>query len=184
LYDAAIQRCKEAGVDLDKARKDLDKAKKKLRDWEGENGDENDKHRQLKQEVNDADQRYRELDARFEKCNQRLKDANNLLKDAERRLKDARAAAAAENAIQSNAAPTTKKQRLVEFDISQLNEYILVAQKLSLEESDVGNLVPVPVEVFQTNCCNGLFIRQEYLDVANIIKEHLTSVESTKRVLV
>jgi len=44
LYDAAVQRCKEAGVDLDEARKDLDKAKKKLRDWEGENGDENDKH--------------------------------------------------------------------------------------------------------------------------------------------
>jgi len=65
-----------------------------------------------------------------------------------------------------------------------LNEYILVVQKLSLEESDVGNLVPVPVEVFQTNCRNGLFIQQEYLDVANIIKEHLTSVESTKRVLV
>ncbi len=84
LYDAAVQRCKEAGVDLDEARKDLDKAKKKLRDWEAIKGDENDRYRQLKQEVNDADQRYRELDARFEKCNQRLKDANNLLKDAER----------------------------------------------------------------------------------------------------
>jgi len=51
-----------------------------------------------------------------------------------------------------------------------LNEYILVAQKLSLEESDVGKLVAVPVKVFQTNCCNGLFIQQEYMDVAHIIK--------------
>jgi len=81
LYDDTVQRYKEAGVHLDKAMK-------KLRDWDNENGDENDRYRQLKQDV---------------------MDANELLNDAERRWKDARAAAAERANNQRNAVPTKRQ---------------------------------------------------------------------------
>jgi len=82
LYDDALRRYKEAGVDVDEARKDLDKARKRLQDWENEHPNENVLHPE-----------YCELDARVERCNQRLNDANQILEKAYERVKDARAAA-------------------------------------------------------------------------------------------
>jgi hypothetical protein len=61
-------------------------------------------------------------------------------------------------------------------------EYIALAQDLSLEETE--KLVAVPKKIFRTNFLNGLFIRQEHVDVANIIEKKLASDESIDRVLV
>jgi len=100
-------------------------------------------------------------------------------------MEGARAAAAERASNQRNAVPT-KKQRLAEIFLPECREYIVVAQnkELSFKKSNVGKLVTVPEFIFRTNCCNGLFIRQEYVDVANTIKENLTSDKSTRRVFV
>ncbi len=42
----------------------------------------------------------------------------------------------------------------------------------------------MPKKIFSSNFLHGLFIRQEYVDVANIIEKKLTSDESINRVLV
>jgi len=97
LYDDAMHRLKQA-------REDLDKARKRLGDWVGENGDDNDRYRQLQQDMSELKQDVKD-------ANDLLKDANDLLKDAERRWKDARAAAAEKANHQRNAMPTMKKPR-------------------------------------------------------------------------
>ena len=60
----------------------------------------------------------------------------------------------------------------------------MAAQEVNLEESSVGKVVAVPEFMFNINCCNGLFIRQEYVNVAHIIKKRLTLHDSIRRVLV
>jgi len=44
--------------------------------------------------------------------------------------------------------------------------------------------VAVPEFIFHIDCCNGLFIRQEYVDITNIIKKKLTLNDLIRRVLV
>jgi len=65
-----------------------------------------------------------------------------------------------------------------------LSDYIVVAQKVSLEASGADKVVAVPEFIFDIDCCNDLFIRQEYLDVAHIIQKILTLNDSIRRVLV
>jgi transposase len=77
---------------------------------------------------------------------------------------------------------TTKKQRIEAFDRSMLTENIALAQELSLEESD--KLVAVLETIFRSLFANGLFIRQEYVNVVNIIAENLAGDKPCRRVLV
>jgi hypothetical protein len=120
-----------------------------------------------------------------DKANERLKEANERLKEANERLKEAYERLKEEREYHlrlTQPLETTKKQRIDAFDRSMLTEYIALAQELSLEESD--KLVAVPEKIFSTNFRHGLFIRQEHVDVANIIEKKLTSDESIDRVLV
>jgi len=121
----------------------------------------------------------------FDEAYERLKEAQE---HQERILNEARAAAEKANRA-------TKKQRVAaEIDLPNWSKYLAVAQELSLEESDVGKLVHVPGTIFSTDfrngVCNGLFIRQEYVDVDDIINKKLSSDDgsidngSIKRVLV
>ncbi len=60
-----------------------------------------------------------------------------------------------------------KKQRTSTINLPNWSKYIAIAQELSLKES--GKLIAVPETIFRTNFGNGLFIRQEYVDVGNKI---------------
>lgn len=62
------------------------------------------------------------------------------------------------------------------------SEWNAIAQELNLETS--GKLVAGPKTFFCTSCLNGLFIRQEYVDVAKIIATKFASIDSINRVLV
>jgi hypothetical protein len=75
-----------------------------------------------------------------------------------------------------------KKQRIEEFDQRYLSAYIAAAQGLSLEES--GKRIAVPQAIFGVAFDSDLFIRQEYLNVAEIIKATLASDLSIRRILV
>jgi len=115
---------------------------------------------------------------------ERLEKVEKPLNEAYQRLNEERAAA--EKANQSNVGPTAKKQRTAAIEESQLREYVAIAQELSLHKT--GKLVKVPETIFDTDfrngVCNGLFIRQDYVDVAKIIKTKLDSIESIRRVLI
>ncbi len=109
---------------------------------------------------------------------ERLKEANERLKEANERLQEAR-----EYHLRlTQPLQTTKKQRIEEIDRSILTEYIALAQELSLEESE--KLVAVPETIFRTLFANGLFIRQEYVNVVNIIAKNLACDKPCQRVLV
>jgi len=148
------------------------------------------------QDVRDAQRRYDKVNAEFNKWENEHPDYSvlhpeyvqlqQLLTSANQVLKDARAAANEKAKHQPNAVvPTTKKQKIADNDLPEyLCECIAAAQEVSLEESDVGKLVAVPKTMFSINCRHGLFIREEYLDVAHIIKTKLASDESIRRVLV
>jgi hypothetical protein len=75
-----------------------------------------------------------------------------------------------------------KKQRIEEFDRQTLTAYIAVAQGVSLEES--GKRIAVPQVIFGIAFDSNLFIRQEYLDVAEIIKVTSASDLSIRKILV
>jgi len=148
------------------------------------------------QDVRDAQHRYDKVNAEFNKWEIEHPDYSvlhpeyvqlqQLLTSANQVLKDARAAADEKAKHQPNAVvPTTKKQKIADNDLPEyLCECIAAAQEVSLEASDVGKLVAVPEFIFHIDCCNGLFIRQEYVNVAHIIKKRLTLHDSIRRVLV
>ena len=78
---------------------------------------------------------------------------------------------------------TTKRQRIEATDRPMLTKIIALAQNLSLEDS--GKLVAAPEYIFRTEFENdGLFIRQEYVNVVNIIAEKLACDNPSRRVLV
>jgi hypothetical protein len=101
---------------------------------------------------------------RLKEANERLKEANEYLLRLTQPLQP------------------TKKQRIKAIDRPLLSECIAHAQELSLEESE--KLVAMPKKIFSTNFRHGFFIRQEYVDVANIIEKKLISDESIDIVLV
>jgi DNA replication protein DnaC len=113
-----------------------------------------------------------------DKANERLKEANERLKEANERLKEAR-----EYHLRLNQPlQTTKKQRIQAIDRPMLAKIIALAENLSLEES--GKLVAVLKDIFRTHFVNGLFIRQDYINVVNIIAENFARDKNCRRVLV
>jgi hypothetical protein len=155
----AKRRYEEAGIDLDVARNDVLKWKKNHTDADGQYSILDPELLHLEKLVNDA--------------NQRLKEARQGLQDFEQLWQNARAATL----------PPSTMLLTQPLDPTILSTYVTLAQEISFEES--GRLYgSVPKQIFLTDCSNGLFIRQEYLDVANIIENRFVKDPSRVKVLV
>ena len=110
------------------------------------------------------------LDPVLIRLEQQVKDAHQQLKDANQLLKDARIA---------TETVTGNNQILGK---TELEELIKVGQNLKDDDIVAGRIITVPKKVFGIECPNGLYIRQEYLDVHSLITAAVESGDS--RVLV
>ena len=82
------------------------------------------------------------------------------------------------------AIPSSKKQRN-EASESDLREYITAAEAVSLKKSGTLLDAPIPRTIFQTPLDNGLFIREEYVEVSHIIATKIAANNDViRRVLV
>ncbi len=173
---AEVKRCTETITSRERDIKELDRDMMKMVKTSGFTGEES----QFVSLSKLRDKASAELD----KARAELKEANERLDKANERLDKANEVRQEQIASMYAAIPSSKKQRN-EASESDLREYIMAAEAVSLEKSGTLLDAPIPRTIFQTPLDNGLFIREEYVEVSHIIATKIAANNDViRRVLV